>query len=157
PESLRDFIAGMHGFGLLSSPHVVAAFDLGRFHRLVDLGGATGHLAIAACERYPRLRAAVFDLPDVAEVAREHVVRSQAKDRTAVIPGDFFTARLPEAALYSLGRILHDWSDERVGALLSRIAAALEPGGGLLVAEKLVDEDRTGPLSAHMQSLNMLV
>ena len=48
---------------MLSSPTVVAAFDLRGFRRLVDLGGATGHLAIAACERYPELRAAVFDLP----------------------------------------------------------------------------------------------
>ena len=31
---------------------------------MADLGGGTGHLAIAACERYPELRAVVFDLPD---------------------------------------------------------------------------------------------
>jgi Dimerisation domain/O-methyltransferase domain len=47
-ESRREFIAGMHGFGLISSPRVVEAFDLSRFRRLVDLGGATGHLAVAA-------------------------------------------------------------------------------------------------------------
>jgi len=39
-ESKREFLAGMHGFGLISSPHVVAAYDLNRFRRLVDLGGA---------------------------------------------------------------------------------------------------------------------
>ncbi|MEO7143058.1 MAG: class I SAM-dependent methyltransferase, partial [Bryobacteraceae bacterium] len=53
PEATRDFLMGMHGFGQLSSPSVVAAFDLSRFTRLVDLGGATGHLALAAVERYP--------------------------------------------------------------------------------------------------------
>ena len=55
-ESMREFLMAMHGYGLISSPHVVAAFDLSRFRRLVDLGGATGHLAIAACERYPDLQ-----------------------------------------------------------------------------------------------------
>jgi len=64
-EKMRTFLLGMHGFGVLSSPRVVAAFDLSGFKRLVDLGGATGHLAVAACERYPELRAAVFDLPPV--------------------------------------------------------------------------------------------
>ena len=49
----REFLMGMHGYGLLNSPRVVAAFDLSRFRRIVDLGGATGHLTIAACERYP--------------------------------------------------------------------------------------------------------
>jgi acetylserotonin N-methyltransferase len=42
------FLAGMNGHGLLSSPAAVAAFDLGRFYQMVDLGGATGHLVIAA-------------------------------------------------------------------------------------------------------------
>src|SRR5260370_39346628 len=50
-EAMRDFLMGMHGFGMLTSAKLVSAFDLSRFHRLVDLGGATGHLAIAACER----------------------------------------------------------------------------------------------------------
>src|SRR4029078_10314471 len=45
----REFVMGLHGFGLIPSPRVVAAFALSRFHRLVDLGGATGHLAVAAC------------------------------------------------------------------------------------------------------------
>ena len=62
-DDQREFLMGMHGYGLISSPKVVAAFDLGRFRRLVDLGGATGHLAIAACRHYPGLRASVFDLP----------------------------------------------------------------------------------------------
>ena len=63
-QAKREFLMGMHGYGLISSPHVVAAFDLSRYRHLVDLGGATGHLACAACQRYPNLRATVYDLPD---------------------------------------------------------------------------------------------
>jgi len=40
--AMRDFLRGMHGFGALTSPTVVEAFDLNRFRCLVDLGGATG-------------------------------------------------------------------------------------------------------------------
>ena len=69
-ESMREFLMAMHGYGLISSPHVVAAFDLSQFRRLIDLGGATGHLAIAACERYSSLRAVVFDLPEAGPLAR---------------------------------------------------------------------------------------
>ena len=72
-EARRDFLSGMNGFGQLSSPAVVAAFDLGRFHRLVDLGGGTGHLALTACARYPQLQGAVFDLPAAISTAREYV------------------------------------------------------------------------------------
>lgn len=156
-ESKREFLAGMHGYGLLSSPKVVAAFDLGRFRRLVDLGGATGHLAAAACGRYPKLRAAVLDLPAAVEVAREYVGRSPYANRIELIAGDFFRDPLPEADLFSLGRILHDWSDEKIRLLLAKIYARLPRRGALLVAERLLDDDKSGPVSALMQSLNMLV
>jgi len=156
-EAMRTFLMGMHGFGVLSSPKVVTAFDLSPFRRMTDLGGATGHLAIAACERYPDMRAAVFDLPRVIELARELVSRSQAAGRIEMIGGDFFTDNLPESDLFAVGRILHDWSAEKIGALLAKIFARLPVGGGLLIAEKLLAEDKSGPTPAHLQSLNMLV
>src|SRR2546425_377045 len=116
-EARREFLMGMDGFGVLSSPCVVAAFDLGRFRRLVDLGGATGHLAVAACERYPGLRAAVFDLPAVIPFAREQAQRSGMAGRIDLIPGDFFADELPPADLYALGRVLHDWSQDKIERL----------------------------------------
>ncbi len=153
----REFLMGMHGQGLISSPLVVAAFDLSRYSRLCDLGGATGHLAVAACRRYPGLRAVVFDLPDVLPVARELIAADGMADRIELVGGDFFTDPLPEADLYSVGRILHDWSEEKVNLLLKRIYERLPAGGALLVAEKLLDDDRGGPPWAVLQSLNMLV
>ncbi|MFN7992805.1 MAG: class I SAM-dependent methyltransferase [Bryobacteraceae bacterium] len=156
-ERKRRFLRGMHGFGQLSSPAVVQAFDLSRFHRLVDLGGATGHLAIAACERYPAMHAAVFDLPAVIGIAREYIELSDARERIDVIEGDFFRDDLPEADLYSVGRILHDWAPDRIVLLLRKVREALPAGGALLIAEKLLDDDRSGPVHVQMQSLNMLV
>jgi len=156
-ESMRTFLLGMHGFGQLASPRVVAAFDLSRFRRLVDLGGATGHLAVAACERYPGLRATVFELPRVISFAREQIERTSVAGRVDLIEGDFFNDTLPPADLYSLGRILHDWSEEKILKLLCKIFESLPAGGGLLIAEKLLAADKSGPTSAHMQSLNMLV
>lgn len=93
----------------------------------------------------------MFDLPPVIETARRF-----AGDRVELIAGDFFTDPLPPADLYALGRILHDWSEPKIRALLGRIYAALPDGGGLLIAEKLLWHDRSGPVSTAMQSLNML-
>jgi acetylserotonin O-methyltransferase len=141
-DAMKEFLQGMHGFGQISSPAVAAAFDLSRFHHLVDLGGATGHLAAAVRKRYPNLQTTVFDLPQVAKLI------------PGTVAGDFFTDPLPAADLYSLGRILHDWSEEKIHKLLAKIHAALPAGGGLLIAEKLLDETY---VAAHMQSLNMLI
>jgi acetylserotonin N-methyltransferase len=155
-EAKREFLMAMHGFGLISSPHVVGAFDLSRFNRLVDLGGATGHLAIAACQRYPNLHGVVFDLTDAVPLAQEIVGTSAVADRIEVTAGDFFSDPLPEGDLYALGRILHDWSEETIVKLLRQIHESLPSNGAVLIAEKLLLDDKTGPEWAQMQSLNML-
>jgi acetylserotonin N-methyltransferase len=156
-EAMRTFIMGMHGFGLISSPAVVRTFDLSGFRTIVDLGGATGHLTIAACELYPRMRGIVFDLDRVIPVAREIIAQSAAADRIECVAGDFFTGELPVGDLYAMGRILHDWSRPKIELLLRRILDRLPQGGGLLLAERLLAEDRTGPLGTAMQSINMLI
>ncbi len=151
------FLGGMHGFGQLASPLIVRAFDLSRFQHLVDLGGATGHLAIAACEAYPGLRATVLDLPRVERFACEHIARSRVADRVEAMAGDFFTDDLMGGDLYYLGRILHDWSEDKITKLLARIYAALPLGGALLIGETLVNDHRSGSVYTLMQDLNMLV
>uniref|UniRef100_A0A8C0MZX5 Acetylserotonin O-methyltransferase n=3 Tax=Canis lupus familiaris TaxID=9615 RepID=A0A8C0MZX5_CANLF len=73
------------------------------------------------------------------------------------VGGDFFKDPLPEADLYILARVLHDWTDERCSRLLARIHGACKPGGGVLVIESLLAADGRGPLTAQLYSLNMLV
>ena len=157
PEKMRTFTMGMHGLGVSTSPDVVRAFDLSRFQTMADLGAATGHLVIAACEAWPQLRGIVFDMEKVTALAREFVDKSPARDRLSLVPGDFFAGELPQADLYALGRILHDWPETKIRLLLRRVWEQLPAGGGLLIAEKLLTEDRSGPLGAHMQSINMLI
>jgi len=59
--------------------------------------------------------------------------------------------------LFALGRILHDWPEEKIRDLLAKIYRRLHSEGGILLAEKLIYDDKSGPISAHLQSLNMLV
>jgi acetylserotonin N-methyltransferase len=155
--STRSFLGGMHGLGQFASPRIVEAFDFSGFRHMVDLGGATGHLAIAACRAYPTLYATVFDLPAVEPFAREYIANSGLSDRISFTAGDFFADDLPKADLYTLGRILHDWDDSKINKLLRRVFLAMPKGGALLVTETLVDDDRGGPTYTLMQDLNMLV
>ena len=119
----------MHGFGRLSSPEVVRVFNLNRFRHLVDLGGATGHLAIAACERYGNLQATVFDLPAAVEQALPHIQNSRAAARLKIQAGDFFSDPLPpQPDLY--GRRPHPprpGSDDKIHRLPSPKSTPLCP------------------------------
>ncbi|PNW84557.1 hypothetical protein CHLRE_03g148800v5 [Chlamydomonas reinhardtii] len=79
PGAVRRFMSGMHSFATLSAPAVVRAFDLSFATRLLDLGGATGALAAAACAAYPSLEeAVVVDLPHVLELAQRHFAPTAA-------------------------------------------------------------------------------
>ena len=157
PAAMREFLMGMHGFGLLSSPVVVNAVDLSPFTTLVDLGGATGHLTVAACRRWPNLRGVVFDLPVAIPLADEVIAATEVKTRIHTAAGDFFAGDLPRGDLYAVGRILHDWTEAKIHTLLARVFDALPSGGGLLIAEKLLHDDKSGPAAALLQSLNMLL
>lgn len=151
-DAMRTFLKGMHGFGMVASPRVVEAFDLSPYRTFCDLGGATGHLVAAACDRYPRLQGILFELAKAIPFAMEY-----PHPRVKLHAGDFFTDPLPNADIYALGRILHDWSEEKIFVLLKKIHAALPAGGAMLIAEKLLHDDKQGPLPANLQSLNMLI
>jgi acetylserotonin N-methyltransferase len=157
PEKMRTFTMGMHGLGLTTSPSVASAFDLSGYHTFADLGAATGHLVIMACETWPNLTGIVFDLQKVLPMAQEYIAASPARARLGLVSGDFFADELPDADLFALGRILHNYDDDRCRLLLRRIFDRLPSGGALLLAEKLLAEDRSGPLNAHLQSLSMLI
>jgi acetylserotonin N-methyltransferase len=99
----------------------------------------------------------VFDLPEVVPLAREIVSATEVADRVEVQAGDFFADPLPASDLYALGRVLHDWSEDKIVVLLRKVYEGLPVGGAVLVAEKLIADDRAGPDWAQMQDLNMLL
>jgi acetylserotonin N-methyltransferase len=155
-EDLVEFLMGMHGYGQITSPHVVRAFDLSKFEHLVDVGGGTGHLAIEACRAYAGLNATVFDLEEASPLARTKIAEAGLLDRINVVDGDFFVDPLPKGDVYVFARTLHDWPEARVIELMIKVREAIPPNGLFLIAEAILKEDRSGPEYAQLQNLNML-
>uniref|UniRef100_G3QKC8 Acetylserotonin O-methyltransferase n=1 Tax=Gorilla gorilla gorilla TaxID=9595 RepID=G3QKC8_GORGO len=115
-----------------------------------------GALAKECMSLYPGCKITVFDVPEVVWTAKQHF-SFQEEEQIDFQEGDFFKDPLPEADLYILARVLHDWADGKCSHLLERIYHTCKPGGGILVIESLLDEDRRGPLLTQLYSLNMLV
>jgi len=153
------FMSGMHGFGFVSFPLIVESFrnQLKSFENFCDLGGATGCLAMSMAQINDKIECLVFDLPQIEKHWKKYLDPS-FQHRIQFQSGDFFRDQLPKADLYGLGRILHDWTDEQGEVLLKKIYQRLPVDrGGILIAEKLLNEDKHGPVSALMQDMNMLV
>ncbi|XP_036883617.1 probable bifunctional dTTP/UTP pyrophosphatase/methyltransferase protein isoform X2 [Sturnira hondurensis] len=151
------FLRAMHGLTKVAARQVATAFDLSRFTSACDLGGCTGALAYELARQYPGLKVTVFDLPEVIEDAVCFQPDGPQTGQVRFVPGDFFRDALPEADLYIVSKVLHNWPDDRVHQLLSRISSRCKPGGGLLVVELLLDEERREARSALVQSLTTLV
>jgi len=158
PEEQRIFTEGMHSFSVQSGEAVAAAFDFLPYAHLLDVGGGSGAYCIEAARRYPHLRATVFDLPTALEIAREKIAEAAFSDRITTHPGDFFNEALPKGAdVVLLSMILHDWTPEKNRVILKRCFDALPSGGAVIVSELMMNDEKTGPASAALMSLNMLI
>jgi hypothetical protein len=104
---------------------VVAAYDFGRFRRVVDVGGGTGVLLDAIRAANSQVEGVLFDRPEVAEPA-------------GGIGGDFFVSVPVGGDAYTLSRVLHDWADPAALQILRTCRAAMPTGTPLLVVEAVL-------------------
>jgi hypothetical protein len=91
------------------APVLADRVPLGDAKVLLDVGGGTGIYSVAFLKRYPKLRAVVWDRPQVLKVAKEFAEAAGVADRLRLEPGDMFADPVPagcDAVL--LSNILHD-------------------------------------------------
>ena len=143
----REDVAAYSALMAATQPAVaadlLAAYPVGRHRRLMDVGGGEGAFLQAAAARAPALELALFDLPAVAERARERLRQSGLLARTTLHGGDFLSEPIASGAdLITLVRILHDHDDAGVATLLRAIRAALPPDGTLLIGEPMSGGER---------------
>ncbi|NXA46784.1 ASMT methyltransferase, partial [Nothocercus julius] len=155
-EEMLKFLAGQNSIWSICGRDVLVAFDLSTFKHIYDLGGGGGALAQECISVYPNSTVTIYDLPKVVQVAKERFVPSEER-RITFHEGDFFKDSIPEADLYILSKILHDWDDDKCKQLLAKVHKACTPGGAVLLVESLLNDDKSGPLETQLYSMNMLV
>ena len=157
-EARESFIMGMFNLASQQAPAVAAAVDLAGRRRLLDLGGGPGTYAIHFCLRNPQLRATIYDLPTSRVFAEATVNRFGLADRVEFAAGDYHRDQVPGGfdAVW-LSHVLHAEGEEGCRSLLAKGAAALEPGGVLLVQEFILNDAKDGPVFPALFSLNMLL
>ena len=97
----------------------------------------------------------VLDLPDVVPNATAAAAALGLAERSRAMAGDFFTA-VPEADIYLLKNVLHDWNDEEAVRILKRCRQAMRRGGPVVVIETLLGE-MGDPGIAPLMDLNLMV
>jgi hypothetical protein len=146
--------AAMAGGGEFARGALVHQYALPAGRVVADIGGADGTLLTTLLARHPDREGIVFDLPTVVSAARETVRAAGAAGRVRVVGGDFF-AGVPEADVYLLSTVLHDWNDAAATDILRSIAKAARPGARLVLVETILP-DGDAPDSAKLLDLIML-
>lgn len=157
-DHIKAFIGAMHVVAAKMSPAVVAAVNPAGIRKMIDVGGGSGSYTLAFLQASPEIRATLFDLPEVIDIAKERLEAAGMIERVTLMPGDFYSDPLPSGHDFAfLSAIIHQNSLEQNRALYSNIYQALEPGGRVVVRDHVMSPDRTQPLDGALFAVNMLV
>lgn len=144
---VRDYTALMAASQPMVAEEVLAAYRFDRHRCILDVGGGSGAFLAAVARAAPRSALMLFDLPAVAEVARERLAAAGLGARCTIHGGDFTRDALPPGAdLVTLVRILHDHDDAIAQDLLRRAREALPADGRILVAEPMAGTPGAEPM-----------
>lgn len=141
-----DALAEQHQLALMHGFKLAESFDFSAYKNLLDVGGGTGAMSIAVCEKFKNLSAQVFDLPKNVKKAREFISKSTARKRIKIIGGDITEDDLPDdfdVAL--LANLLAVFDAETNIKLFKKIYDKLPPGGAILISGWILNEDRLSP------------
>lgn len=151
----RAFTESMRNLSSTNGELIAQLLDTQGAEFVLDVGGASGDLLHSVMLNNPKLKGAVFDrghvLPDAVAAAAEKGLQ----DRCGAFEGDFFK-EVPQADIYLLRYILHDWSDEQCVQILSNCRQSLNDGGRVAVIDHLIGA-RGVPGFAPLMDMNMLV
>ena len=142
PERWAAYLRGLYEISRAEHDDNAALVPVEDPCRLVDVAGGHGAFAMAMCRRHLGLEATVLDLPPAAAVGRAIVENEGYAERVSFREGDVFEVGLGEELdVVSAFNLVHHLPEERDRELCRMAAAALRPGGALVIG----DSERPAP------------
>jgi len=153
-EAARKMHEATYSIGMGAARRFARQVDLSERQKIVDLGGGSGAYSITAAKAHPHIEAVVFDLPPVAEVAREYIAEHGVADQVSAIGGDFTADDFPEGCdVAIMASNLPLYSREIIGQVIQRSFDALVPGGEMHLIGETLRDNRSGPLGPALWGL----
>ena len=157
PAILGQFIRSMDALTRVLGPQLIEAYPAWNdYQSVLDVGGCRGSLAAQIVTRYPHLSGNVFDLPQMEPFFDERIAESGLSGKVSFHGGSFFTDPLPAADIVVMGHVLHDWDADQRKALVEKAYGSVNPGGVLLVYDRMLDRE-SSRVENLVISLDMLL
>ena len=154
-----DFARGMAP--LMKTPADLIAkllkADEGQKWKVLGLAVGHGLFEITLARHNPNAEAWAVDWANVLEVARENAAAAGVSGRYHTIPGSAFDVEYgKDFDLVMITNFLHHFDVPTCEKLLTKVHAALKPGGRAVILEFVPNEDRLSPPIPARFSLTML-
>src|ERR1700730_6535788 len=159
PSEGSTFTGTMTNHSDAMAREIAQALDTSVVTHVVDIGGASGTIIAALLEANAALLGTILEREDVVPRAEAALAQRGLSSRCRVVEGDFFES-VPEADLFILKSIVHDWDDQQTVKILCNCARALRPSGRVLLIKRVMPEffcstrrmyPARGPMSALVQ------
>jgi precorrin-6B methylase 2 len=157
PERLAQFARAMSSLSVGAGQAIAAKFPWQDHGSVIDIGCAEGAVPVQIALAHEHVTGGGFDLPALEPIFDSYVSGFGLGDRLSFTAGDFFADPLPNADVFVMGHILHDWGGDEKQLLLKRAYDALPDGGALIVYEAIIDDERRRNAFGLLMSLNMLI
>jgi O-methyltransferase domain len=127
--------------------------------RVADIGGGCGGLLVALLIAYPHLSGALFDRPQLIEMAKPFLqvfAQFGLTERVDLVAGDVLADVPVRANLYLLKGVLQQWDDAHARTILANCRKAMPEGARLAVIERLLPKRAGDDPAAIMLDLHMM-
>ncbi|KAF2192935.1 S-adenosyl-L-methionine-dependent methyltransferase [Zopfia rhizophila CBS 207.26] len=128
--------------------------------KVVDMGGGSGHMAIALARAFPNLQILVQDASLEMLSAASHLPISDLSNRVTFMQHSFFDPQpIDSAPAYILRQCTHNWSDDACIRIFKALVPALEKskrGTPLLINDIVLPEPQSQAESQRQHRLRQV-
>lgn len=124
---------------------------------ILDVGAGSGAVAAGFMERFPAMRAALMDIPEVLSCTRQLMGVRGIDEKVVYCPANILEAWPVNRECFDLvilSNIVHAYAEEEISGILKKASEALKPGGIMIIHDFFLEHY---PPKAALFDLNMFI
>ena len=148
-EKRNSFLAHAHSRSGEVAAEVASLIARPEVQRIADLGCGPGTYTVALLRACPEATAVMVDREETQSFVRSLLAERGLEDRASFVGADYLEDDFgTDFDLVLISENIHNLGEEDNQRLIQRVADRLAPGGRVVVKDRSIETDRSGPVDA---------